>query len=119
MKVLIADDELRLRKVIALYLSKCGYEIIEAGNGETAVELTKEFVPDAIVLDVMMPGISGIEATQIIRQTAGFENTPIILLTANAGENDIKKGLSSGANKYVTKPFSPKELVEMIEELIK
>ncbi len=118
MKILIADDELRLRKVIALYLSKCGYEIIEAGNGEMAVELVKEFAPDAIVLDVMMPGISGIEATKIIRETAGFEKTPIILLTANASESDIKKGLSTGANKYVTKPFSPKELVEMLEDLI-
>lgn len=118
MKILIADDELRLRKVIALYLSKCGHEIIEAGNGETAVELAKEFTPDAIVLDVMMPGISGIEATQAIRAISGFEKTPIILLTANASENDIKKGLSSGADKYITKPFSPKELVEIIEELV-
>lgn len=119
MKILIADDELRLRKVIALYMTKCGYEIIEAGNGETAVELVKEHKPDAIVLDVMMPGISGIEAAEIIRKLPEFTKTPIILLTANASENDVKKGLAAGADKYITKPFSPKELVETIDLLIK
>lgn len=119
MKILIADDELRLRKVIALYMTKCGYEIIEAGNGETAVELVKEHKPDAIVLDVMMPGLSGIEASEIIRKLPEFSKTPIILLTANASENDVKKGLAAGADKYITKPFSPKELVETIDSLIK
>lgn len=118
MKVLIADDELRLRKVIALYMSKCGYEIIEAGNGETAIGLAKENKPDAIVLDVMMPGMTGIEATKKIRELPEFADTPIILLTANASEDDIKIGLASGANKYITKPFSPKELVESIDSLI-
>ena len=89
MKILIADDELRLRKVIALYMTKCGYEIIEAGNGEAAVELAKEHKPDAIVLDVMMPGLNGIEAAETIRKMPEFAKTPIILLTANASENDV------------------------------
>ena len=119
MKVLIADDELRLRKVIALYMSKCGYEIIEAGNGETAIELAKENKPDAIVLDVMMPGMTGIEATKKIRELPEFAKTPIILLTANASEDDIKIGLASGADKYIRKPFSPKELVESIDNFVK
>ncbi len=109
MKVLIADDELRLRKVIALYMSKCGYEI----------ELAKENKPDAIVLDVMMPGMTGIEATKKIRELPEFAKTPIILLTANASEDDIKIGLASGADKYITKPFSPKELVESIDNFVK
>ncbi len=119
MKVLIADDELRLRKVIALYMSKCGYEIIEADNGEVAVELVKESKPDAVVLDVMMPGITGIEATKQIRAMPEYANIPIILLTANASEDDMKIGLASGASKYITKPFSPKELVETIDNLVK
>lgn len=119
MKILIADDELRLRKVIALYMTKCGYEIIEAGNGEAAVELVKEHKPDAIVLDVMMPGLNGIETAETIRKIPEFAATPIVLLTANASESDVKKGLATGANKYITKPFSPKELVETIESLIK
>lgn len=119
MKVLIADDELRLRKVIALYMSKCGYEIIEAGNGETAIELAKENKPNAIVLDVMMPGMTGIETTKKLREMPEFAKIPIILLTANASEDDIKTGLASGADKYITKPFSPKELVESIDNLIK
>lgn len=117
MKILVADDELRLRKVIALYMVKCGHEIIEAGNGEIAVELVKQNKPDAIVLDVMMPVMTGIEAAKQIRNIDEFKKTPIILLTANASEDDIKAGLASGADKYITKPFSPKELVETIENL--
>lgn len=119
MKVLIADDELRLRKVIALYMSKCGYEIVEAGNGETAVELAKENKPDAIILDVMMPAMTGLEATKKLREMPEFSKTPIVLLTANASEDDIKAGLEAGASKYVTKPFSPKELVETIDNFVK
>lgn len=118
MKILVADDELRLRKVVALYIVKCGHEIIEAGNGETAVELVKQNKPDAVVLDVMMPGMTGIEAAKIIRSIDEFKHIPIILLTANASEEDIKTGLASGADKYITKPFSPKELVETIEALV-
>lgn len=119
MKVLIADDELRLRKVIALYMSKCGYEIIEAGNGEAAVELAKEHKPDAVIMDVMMPAMTGLEATAALRKLPEFSDIPIILLTANASEDDIKAGLAAGATKYVTKPFSPKELVETIDNFVK
>ena len=118
MKILIADDELRLRKVIALYMTKTGHETVEAGNGAQAIELAKEEKPDAIVLDVMMPEMTGLEATKIIRSMPEFANTPIILLTANAREDDIKLGLESGADKYITKPFSPKELVEIIESIV-
>lgn len=119
MKILIADDELRLRKVIALYMSKCNHEVIEAGNGDVAINMLLEHKPDVAVLDVMMPEKTGIEVTKIIRENPEFANLPIILLTANASEDDIKKGLDAGANKYITKPFSPKELVEAIENFFK
>lgn len=119
MKILIADDEIRLRKVIALYMTKTGHETIEAGNGLQAVELVQSEKPDAVVLDVMMPEMTGLEATKKIRSIAEFKDIPIILLTANAREDDIKLGLESGANKYITKPFSPKELVEVIESIVK
>ena len=119
MKILIADDELRLRKVIALYMSKCSHEVIEAGNGDAAIEMIYANKPDAVVLDIMMPGKTGIEVTKIIRENPEYQDMPIILLTANASEDDVKNGIAAGANKYITKPFSPKELAEAIESLMK
>ncbi|MDE7169591.1 MAG: response regulator [Mucispirillum sp.] len=119
MKIVIADDELRLRKVIALYMSKCNYEVLEAGSGNAALDLVKEHNPDAVVLDVMMTGMTGIETAKAIREIPEFKNLPIVFLTANASEDDIKNGLAAGADKYITKPFSPKDLVETLENLIK
>lgn len=119
MKILIADDELRLRKVIALYMRKCGHEVVEASNGEEAVALALESDPDVMILDVMMPKMTGIEATCNIRKNEKLKNKPIILLTANAGEDDQKAGIAAGANRYMTKPFSPKELLETAEKAVK
>lgn len=119
MKILIADDELRLRKVVALYMRRCGHEVIEAENGAQAFEMAKEQNPDVLVLDVMMPQMTGLEATIKCRQDDQLKNTPVILLTANAGEKDYKLGQEAGANKYITKPFSPKELMEAISETVK
>ncbi|MEF3254033.1 MAG: response regulator [Deferribacterales bacterium] len=119
MKVLLSDDELRLRKVIVLHLKKLNYEVIEASNGLQAVEMAKNNNPDVIVLDIMMPEMDGLTACREIRKIEGFENKPIIMLTAKATESDIQEGLKNGASAYLTKPFSPKELVDKIEELIK
>lgn len=119
MKILIADDELRLRKVVALYMRKCGHEVIEAENGQVAIELARQSRPDVIVLDVMMPEMTGIEATKAFRADDLLKSIPIILLTANATEEDLKIGLAAGANKYITKPFSPKDLTESIEAITK
>lgn len=119
MKILIADDELRLRKVIALYMRKCGHTVVEAENGEEAIELACQSDPDVIILDVMMPKMTGIEATKSIRQNDKLKNKPIVLLTANAGEADQKAGIDAGASNYMTKPFSPKELLEVVEAAVK
>lgn len=118
MKILIADDELRLRKVVALYLRKCGHDVLEAENGKQAVAMAEEHNPDVIVLDVVMPEMTGIEATKQIRQNERIKDKPIILLTANAGEKDRKLGSEAGADKYMTKPFSPKELMEAVNEAV-
>lgn len=119
MNILIADDELRLRKVIALYMRKCGHNVIEAENGEEALTFAKEADPDVIILDVMMPKMNGIDTAKAIRQDEKLKHKPIILLTANASEADQKSGYAAGADKYVTKPFSPKELLEILETWIK
>ncbi|MCA1927262.1 MAG: response regulator [Calditerrivibrio sp.] len=117
MKILLADDELRLRKVVVLHLKKFNFEVIEANNGLQAVELAKSNKPDVIVLDVMMPEMDGLAACREIRSIPEFSDTPIIMLTAMATENDIQAGIKSGASTYITKPFSPKELVDKIQEL--
>lgn len=115
MKVLIADDELRLRKVVSLHLKKSGFDVFEAGNGQQAVDMAQELIPDVIVLDVMMPEKTGLEACAEIKADSRFKNTPIILLTAMAESDDIKKGKDAGADEYLTKPFSPKELIDIIK----
>lgn len=118
MKVLIADDELRLRKVVSLHLKKSGFDVFEAGNGQQAVDMAKEIIPDVIVLDVMMPEKTGLEACAEIKADPRFKSTPIILLTAMAESEDIKKGKEAGADEYLTKPFSPKELIDIIKSRV-
>jgi DNA-binding response OmpR family regulator len=118
MKILIADDELRLRKVVVLHLKKNGFEVVEASNGQKALDLLNTFEPDIIILDIMMPEKDGIEACKEIRSIEKYKNTPIILLTAKSGADDVEEGLEAGANEYITKPFSPKTLIEKINNLI-
>lgn len=115
MKILIADDELRLRKVVSLHLKKSGFEVVEAGNGKQAVELAAEIKPDVVVLDVMMPEKTGLEACSEIKAMPGMNTIPVILLTAMAESEDVKKGEDAGADAYITKPFSPKELIDLIK----
>lgn len=115
MKVLIADDELRLRKVVSLHLKKSGFEVIEAGNGQQAVDMAKEVIPSVIVLDVMMPEKTGLEACAEIKADDALKHIPVVLLTAMAESEDIKKGQDAGADDYLTKPFSPKELIDIIK----
>ena len=115
MKILLADDELRLRKVVVLHLKKFGFDVIEANNGKQAIDLAMTSKPDIIVLDIMMPEMDGISACKKLREFPEFKNTPIIMLTAKATPDDIKAGKDAGANEYLTKPFSPKELVDKIQ----
>ncbi|MCX8084466.1 MAG: response regulator [Calditerrivibrio sp.] len=119
MKVLLADDELRLRKVVVLHLKKAGFDVIEASNGKQALELAIKSNPEIIVLDIMMPEMDGITTCKELRKHEEFKSIPIIMLTAKATEQDIKIGKEAGANEYLTKPFSPKELVDKIMELKK
>lgn len=119
MTILIADDELRLRKVVALHLKKAGFNVLEAGNGQQAVEVAKEHKPNIIILDVMMPKMTGLEACSIIKNDDKLKQTPVILLTAMAEAGDIEKGKAVGAEFYLTKPFSPKQLIDMINHNFK
>ncbi len=117
MKILLADDELRLRKVVVLHLKKAGFDVVEANNGKQALEFAKTQNPDVIVLDIMMPEMDGITACKEIRKLPEHKDTPIIMLTAKATSDDIQMGKEAGANEYLTKPFSPKELIDKIQGL--
>ena len=116
-KILIVDDEARLRKIIGDFLLAKGYQVYEASDGEEAIEtFTNEKNFDLIILDVMMPKLSGWEVLKEIRR---LSNIPVLMLTARTDESDELTGFKLGADEYVTKPFSPKVLVARIEALLK
>lgn len=115
LKVLIVEDEDLIREVIVINLSRAGYEVFQAGNGEDGIETFKSVKPDVILLDINLPGIDGFEVCRRIREEA--PTTGIIMLTARSQEADRIGGLKSGADDYITKPFSPAELIARIEAL--
>jgi DNA-binding response OmpR family regulator len=116
--VLVVDDEPTIAEVVARYLERAGYETATTGDGLEALRLAAERRPDLIVLDVMLPGLGGIE---VLRQlgTADGPRTPVILLTAKGEQDDKLVGLRSGADDYVVKPFSPKELVARVDAVLR
>ena len=113
---LVVDDEAPLVALVRSYLEREGFEVETAGDGEAAVELARDRTPDVVVLDLMLPGIDGIEACRRIRS---FSDAYILMLTARAEEVDKIVGLSTGADDYLTKPFSPGELVARIRALLR
>ncbi len=115
-KILIIDDEIKIVEVIASYLRHSGYEALKAYNGSDALRVFEQEAPSLIVLDLMLPDMSGEEICKRIRQTS---RTPIIMLTAKVAETDILNGLDLGADDYMTKPFSPKQLVARIQAVLR
>lgn len=117
LRILVADDEDRIRKLVGDFLSRSGYEIIEAADGGEALRLaTATPAPDLVILDVMMPVLDGWTVLSEIRRQ---NNVPVILLTAKSTENDQLGGFRLGADDYITKPFSPSLLVARVEALLK
>lgn len=115
-QVLIVDDEPKIVEAVAAYLENSGYKTIIAGDGEKALSLFQKMNPDLIILDLMLPKISGEEVCRTIRRTS---RVPIIMLTAKIEEEDKINGLNIGADDYVTKPFSPRELVARVNSLFR
>jgi two-component system phosphate regulon response regulator PhoB len=113
-KVLIVDDETAIREMIRFSLVSSGFECTEAGDAEEAQNSLKADMPDLILLDWMLPGLSGLEFAQLLRRNPSTRSIPIIMLTARSEESNKVLGLNSGADDYVTKPFSPRELVARI-----
>jgi len=115
-RVLVVDDEPRYVWTIRVNLEARGYEVLEAGDGQTAVELAASEDPDLVILDIRMPGLDGYQACQHIR---GFSTVPIIMLTALAEDADKIKGLDIGADDYMTKPFSANELLARVRAALR
>ena len=115
-RVLVVDDEPPLVRIVTGYLEREGFEVIAAGDGERAVELARRDHPDVIVLDLMLPGVDGVEACRRIRT---FSDAYVVMLTARSEEVDTLIGLSMGADDYITKPFSPRELVARIRAMLR
>jgi len=114
--VLVVDDEESVRELIKLYLSKEGFEVLHAREGKEALRVNGEHHPDLIILDLMLPGMDGREVCRQIRSTS---RVPIIMLTARAEEVDRIVGLELGADDYVVKPFSPRELVARVKAVLR
>ena len=115
-KILVVDDEEKLREMVRNYLTNDGFIVIEAADGAEAIELHQKERPDLVVLDWMMPGVNGLDVCKSIRQLG---NTPVIMLTAKTEEVDKLLGLELGADDYITKPFSLRELVARIKAVLR
>jgi DNA-binding response OmpR family regulator len=114
--VLVVDDEPTVREVVSRYLELGGYRVAVAGDGPAALEMAAELVPDLVVLDLMLPGMDGLEVCRRLRAAAP---TPIVMLTAKSHEADRIVGLELGADDYVVKPFSPRELVARVRSVLR
>ena len=117
-KVLIADDEPNIVTALEFLLQRNGHEVYIARNGDAALELVDQYQPDLVLLDVMMPVKSGYEVCQRMRERADWRHIKIIILTAKGRGVEMSKGLSIGADLYMTKPFSTQELMARINELL-
>lgn len=115
-RILIIDDEIKIIEIIKLYLSNEGYDVIFATNGREALDKYKAYDIDLVILDLMLPEVSGEEVCQSIRETS---EVPIIMLTAKIDEESALNGYSLGSDDYIVKPFSPKQLVAKVNALLK
>ena len=115
-RILVVDDEERMVRFIRLNLEHDGFRVIEAFNGTQAINKVRSNLPDLVLLDIMMPDIDGFEVLRIIREVS---TTPVIMLTAKGEEDDRVRGLELGADDYITKPFSPRELVSRVKAVLR
>lgn len=117
-KVLIADDEPSIVVAIEFLLRRSGYEVYVARNGEEALNLVEAAHPDLVLLDVMMPQTSGFDVCRQIRARPDWQGTKIIMLSAKGRDTEVGRGLAIGADLYITKPFSTRELMAKIDDLL-
>ncbi len=117
-KILIAEDEPDIRELVAFTLQFAGYEVVSASNGEEAIQLAKDELPDLILMDVRMPRMTGYEACKILKQDPNLVETPVVFLSAKGQEAEIQTGLDAGADEYLLKPFAPDQLTERVKSIL-
>ena len=116
--VLVVDDETEIRHLLSMMLRLVGYEIVEASDGVDALKKVNEKIPDALILDVMMPNMDGIEVCRALRSDAQTAHVPIIMLSGKAQEEDIRAGLAAGANHYLAKPMVMDDLLDHLKSVL-
>ncbi len=117
--ILLVEDEPAIQELLAFNVTQCGYRAIQASDADSAMALINRALPDLILLDWMLPGVSGVELARRLRADQRTQNVPIIMLTARTDERDKVLGLESGADDYITKPFSPRELMARIRAVLR
>ncbi len=117
--ILLVEDFDDTRLMMKLWLAKEGYHVLEAENGEEAIRLAQEELPDLIIMDMMMPGLSGLDATQRIREHQALRQTPIVAVSAYGADEYRAVALEAGCNEYVSTPFEPSALAELIKRLLR
>jgi DNA-binding response OmpR family regulator len=116
-KLLIADDESGIRSLVRMTLERDAYEIFEAADGEQALALAREHHPEVVLLDVMMPKLSGFEVCRALKDDPTTAEATVVMLTAKAQDSDRQQGIAAGADDYFTKPFSPLALLRKIDQV--
>lgn len=117
-KVLVVDDEPNIVLSLEFLMQQAGFDVTTALDGESALALVSENPPDLVLLDISLPGISGFEVLEQLRNQPSFKRLPIVMLTAHGREVEREKGLALGADDYITKPFSTRQLVEKVQALL-
>jgi DNA-binding response OmpR family regulator len=117
-RILVADDEKNIATALKFMLERSGFEVLIAENGVAALNAMESDPPDLVLLDVMMPGMNGYEVCQRIRENPRWQATRIVMLTAKGRDVDVEKGLALGADAYVTKPFSTKDLLATVRTML-
>jgi len=117
-RILLVDDFDDTRLMLKLWLMKNGYQVIEAERGEEAIALAQSEHPDLIIMDMMMPGLNGLDATRRIREDQSLEQTPIVAVSAYGADEYRAKAISAGCTEYVSTPFDPEQLGDLIKKLL-
>lgn len=117
--ILVADDDELLAQLIAMKLIEAGFNVTLADDGEKALKMINETMPDAIILDGMMPGLDGMDVLRLVKEQEATKNIPIMMLTARGMGKDVVSGLELGAADYLVKPFMPEELVDRLGRILK
>ena len=117
-RIVVADDEADIRRLVVFTLRRQGYTILEAGAGDAALDLIRQEKPDLAVLDVMMPGLTGLEVAQALQSDPSTASIPVIMLSAKGQAAEVQAGLASGAGAYLIKPFNREELIRRVAEAL-